>query len=262
MQAKSETNVKVIDVSHHQGSISWDKVKADGVQGAIIKATEGRTGIDLKFSSNATGAVSAGIKIGFYHYARPENNSPEDEAANFYRNVKGYKADFPHVLDVEGEASKIGAAALTKWCVKWLQEVERLTGHPAMVYTGASFAKTYLGKDLAAWPLWVAHYGVNKPMDNPTWPAWSVFQYTSSGSVKGITGNVDMNVMEKAFFDKHTKPVPAPVVEIVPKVVIGDKLVTTGKIIDGRMEAQIAVVLDAAGVPYHWDNTTKKLYLL
>lgn len=262
MQSKSATNVKVIDVSHHQGSIDWAKVKASGVKGAFIKATEGKTGVDLKFSSNAAQAFAQGLKIGYYHYARPENNAPEDEAATFYRNVKGLPVDFPHVLDVEGESALLGAK-LTDWCVRWLTAVEKLSGHPAMVYTGGSFAKSYLGAALSKWPLWIAHYGVDKPMDNPTWSSWSVFQYTSGGSVPGIAGNVDMNAMEMDFYNKYSdEPIAPPAAPIIPKVVKGDKLVVTGELLDGRMHAPLASVLDAAGVPYHWDNETKKLYLL
>jgi GH25 family lysozyme M1 (1,4-beta-N-acetylmuramidase) len=139
-------------------------------------------------------------------------NDPYTEAVNFAKAVKGFAADFPHVLDVEGEADNVGPDKLTAWCVTWLQEVEKLTGHPAMIYTGASFAKSNLGKALAKWPLWVAHYGTNQPMANSIWQTWSVFQYTSSGSVKGIVGNVDVNAMEKAFFEKYVQT------EVKPKM--------------------------------------------
>ncbi|PWV90274.1 GH25 family lysozyme M1 (1,4-beta-N-acetylmuramidase) [Paenibacillus cellulosilyticus] len=203
MQAKAASNIKVIDVSHHQGAIDWVSVKADGVQGAFIKASEGRTGVDTKFSTNAKAAVAAGVKVGFYHYAHPENNSALVEAAKFADTVKGYAADFPHVLDVEGDAASVGGGKLSAWCVAWLQEVERLTGHPTMIYTGASFAKSYLGNQLASYPLWIAHYGVSTPMANSTWDKWSVFQYTDVGKVKGISGNVDTNAMEKSFFEKY-----------------------------------------------------------
>ncbi|WP_336772288.1 GH25 family lysozyme [Paenibacillus sp. MMO-58] len=224
MQSKSASNVKVIDVSHYQGVINWAAVKSDGVQGVMIKATEGRTDTDEKLDANAKGAAAAGLPIGFYHYAHPENNnSAIDEAAKFAGTVKGYKATFPHALDVEGAAANVGAAKLTAWCLAWLQEVERLTGHPAMIYTGGSFAKTNLGAQLRPWPLWVAHYGVNTPMANTTWDKWSVFQYTSTGVVKGITGNVDVNAMEKEFFDKFTTTVAVYKMEEVEVYVDGVK---------------------------------------
>ncbi|ACT03772.1 glycoside hydrolase family 25 protein [Paenibacillus sp. JDR-2] len=203
MQAKSASNIKIIDVSHHQGLINWAAVKSDGVQGAFIKATEGRTILDDKLEVNSKGAAEAGLAIGFYHYAHPENNDPLVEAAWFANALKGFAAQFPHVLDVEGKASTVGGEQLSKWCLAWLQEVERLTGHPTMIYSGASFAKTYLNKQVASFPLWIAHYGVETPMPNSTWDKWCVFQYTSSGNVKGIAGKVDINAMEFDFFDKH-----------------------------------------------------------
>lgn len=261
MQSKSTSNVKVIDVSHHQGVINWAAVKSDGVLGALIKATEGRTEVDEKLDVNAKGAAAAGLVIGFYHYAHPENNnSPLDEAAKFASTVKGYKAIFPHVLDVEGKAEKIGAAKLTAWCLAWLQEVERLTSHPTMIYTGANFAKTNLGKQLAPWPLWVAHYGVNTPMANTTWNQWSVFQYTSSGAVKGITGNVDVNAMEKAFYDKYTTTEDVYKMEQVEVYVDGKK------INDGLLDNKAGItyvpvrsIAEAFGMAVKWNSDTRRV---
>lgn len=255
MQAKSASNVKVIDVSHHQndrGSIDWKATKADGVAGAFIKATEGGTGIDKKFSSNAQGAALAGLKVGFYHYAHPELNDPYTEAANFYRTVKSFKADFPHVLDVEGEAA--GNKDLTAWCATWLQEVERLSGHPAMIYTGASFAKSYLGKALAKWPLWIAHYGTDKPMANNTWNTWSVFQHTSSGIVKGIVGNVDVNAMEKAFYDQFVEQEAKPKMNekdaaAIIKLLSGAHELTTDKEARAEIHRLANEVRKTAGIP-------------
>lgn len=221
MQARQASDVKGIDVSHWQGSIDWKKVAADGVKYVFIKATDGASKIDLKLSSNATGAAAAGLKVGFYHFARPDLNAPETEAANFFRNVKQYKTDFPLALDVEGEemAQKVGAAALTAWCVKFLQALEKLSGGPVMIYTGASFAKSYLGAALAKWPLWIANYGAETPMANSTWSTWAAFQYSDKGSVAGIAGNVDMNAMERSFYDKYAPaPQPQPVKEEVEEL--------------------------------------------
>ena len=78
-----------------------------------------------------------------------------------------------------------------------------------MIYSGASFAKTYLGRELGQWPLWIAHYGTNKPMGNDTWDEWAVFQYTSTGTIDGIAGNVDLNAMEEAFYNRYAGAVQA-----------------------------------------------------
>ena len=203
MQAKSSTNIKGIDVSRWQGVIDWTKVAADGVRYAFVKATEGVTGVDAKLKANALGANAAGVKVGYYHYARPENNEAVAEARHFAAAVAGYPCHWPLALDVEGEASKLGAVALTRWCEAFLTELERASGRRAMIYSGASFVKTYLGKELAGWPLWIAHYGVDKPMSNPTWDRWSVFQYSDKGRVAGIQGNVDLNAMEAEFYGRY-----------------------------------------------------------
>ncbi|SFJ44585.1 lysozyme [Paenibacillus sp. UNC496MF] len=265
MQARSASDIKVIDVSHHQNDrrpIDWKAVKAGGVAGAFIKATEGGASKDPTFAANASGAAAAGLEVGFYHYAHPELNSAVTEAAHFVSVVKGIKADFPHALDVEGQASKIGAEALTAWCVAWLQEVERLTGHAAMIYSGGSFARTYLGKALGKWSLWIAHYGATTPMANNTWSQWAAFQYTSSGTVDGIKGNVDINAMEKEFFDKYTgiPGIPQPTAEDTIKVVVNDKLVSYGRMIDGHVFLPLRDLGKALGVIVEWTAAEGKPY--
>lgn len=264
MQAKSESNVKVIDVSRHQGAIDWAKVKADGAVGAFIKATEGGSLFDDTFAVNTTGAFSNGIKVGFYHYAHPELNNAIKEAAFFAKTVASKHADFPHVLDVEGAASKLGAAALTEWCVAWLNEVERLTGHLTMIYTGGSFAKSYLQKPLAKWPLWIAHYGATTPMANSTWSAWSVFQFTSSGKVAGIAGNVDVNAMERVFFNKYGGTAlvpPQATAEDTIKIVVNDKLAAYGRIIEGHAYLPLRQLGEALNVTVEWNTFEKVPYV-
>jgi lysozyme len=270
MQSRNSSNVNIIDVSHHQGTIDWGAVaayKINGlpIQGVIMKASEGVTGVDDKLIRNVAGAKGTGLATGYYHYAHPERNEPEKEAQHFFRSVWGYPAQLPLVLDVEGEAAKVGRVALTKWCLAWLQEVKRLSGHDVMIYTGASFARSYLGKELAAFPLWVAHYGANTPMANGTWDKWSVFQYSSTGRVDGISGNVDMNVMDKTFFDKLTKP--AATVTLQPtdtdnvKVVVNDKLAAFGRNMDGHIYLPLRKLGEALGKSVHWDNENKLPYV-
>ncbi|MFC4808871.1 GH25 family lysozyme [Paenibacillus sp. GCM10023250] len=265
MQSKSASNVKIIDVSHHQsdrGAIDWAAVREDGVAGAFIKASEGGSGRDKAFAANAAGAAAAGLKVGFYHYAHPELNAPKAEAANFVRAVEGRKADFPHVLDVEGEAKQIGAEKLTAWCAEWLQEVERLAGHPVMIYTGASFARSNLGQALGKWPLWVAHYDTDTPMANPTWAQWAVFQYTSEGAVNGIRGNVDVNAMEQSFFDAYGgRPDGQSADEDAVKIVVNDKLAGYGRILDGHAYAPLQQLGDALGLQVAWNEKESAPYV-
>ena len=203
------------------------------------------------------------LRIGFYHYAHPELNDAGKEAANFAKTAAGCKTDFPHVLDVEGEASKVPDEQLTAWCVEWLETVEKLTGHPAMLYTGASFAKSNLRKPLGKWPLWIAHYDTDRPMANDTWSEWAVFQYTSEGTVAGISGNVDVNAMEQAFFDNYAV-LPATsgqTVEDAVKIVVNDKLAANGRLIDGHAYLPLRQLGEALGVPVEWNAAEATPYV-
>ncbi|PPA86310.1 GH25 family lysozyme [Brevibacillus laterosporus] len=106
----------------------------------------------------------------------------------------------PLVLDIETDKG-LTAEQITTFCLAFLTHVKENTGKTPMIYTGAYFAKRNLGKSLASFPLWVAHYNTNQPMLNPTWSRWAVFQYSDCGKVAGIKGNVDMNCMEKEFWN-------------------------------------------------------------
>ncbi|WP_240415043.1 glycoside hydrolase family 25 protein [Paenibacillus periandrae] len=203
MQSRNTNNIKVIDVSIHQGFIDWVAVAADGVQGVLIKATEGVGFQDSNLTRNAEGAAAAGLKVGYYHYARPETgNNVLDEVYSFLAAIDGLPVDLPLVLDVEDKAAQLGSAKLTDWSYTWLTEIQIRSGHRVMLYTGASFARSYLGSKLGEFPLWVAHYGATTPMSNSTWEKWAVFQYSESERVAGIAGNVDMNEMDLAFWNE------------------------------------------------------------
>jgi lysozyme len=117
----------------------------------------------------------------------------------------------PYVLDLEGEASKIDKAPLSLWAYTFLKEVQRLAGAGVMLYTGAYFARDNLNNILAEFPLWIAHYGTQTPLDNNTWKEWTMFQYSSTGSVPGILGNVDLNEINGSVDElaKKFKDVPA-----------------------------------------------------
>jgi GH25 family lysozyme M1 (1,4-beta-N-acetylmuramidase) len=103
------------------------------------------------------------------------------------------------VLDVETPFTGLDANRLRTWIRVWVKRVAKRLGRKPMIYTNASswsatgntteFAK-------AKYPLWVAEWGVSRPSvpaDNWASRGWSVWQYTSSGTVAGISGRVDMN---------------------------------------------------------------------
>lgn len=161
--------LKGIDISEWQ-AISPTAYKAYDF--IVIKATEGKTYDDPNMSSHAQNALNNGQLIGFYHYARPENNSAEDEAEHFLRVVKPYIGKAVLALDYEGTALRYGA----EWALKWLDAVYKKTGVRPMIYLQGSQVKNYKSVMEKDYGLWVAHWGVDTPSIAP-WSFYAMWQY-------------------------------------------------------------------------------------
>ncbi|GAB1769194.1 GH25 family lysozyme [Priestia sp. RMT2NF4] len=206
MQNRNNQNIKVIDVSHHNGTIDWAKVASDGVKGAYIKLTEGTTFLDKKSYDNYIGAKNAGLRVGFYHFAHADND-PIAEVNFFLNKLGSMKVDLPHCLDLEENKGKT-KAQVTAFAVRWMEYIERKTSITPILYTGYSFIKSNFTSAVARYPLWIARYsgsnrskGFTNPGDTAIWDRWSMFQYTDQGKVNGIKGNVDINEMDLDFFN-------------------------------------------------------------
>lgn len=201
------TQIKGIDVSHHQGSIDWKKVKADGVQFAFIKATQG---VGYKFvdffRNNAPVALGNEVNTGAYHYAT-FSTVPEAvaEAKYFVSVIKDFKLTYPLVCDLEENKKKVSRKQLTDALIAFLEYLEN-AGYFAMWYTYDDFLDTQLDESrLVPYAGWCAHYGgslVNKA---------DIWQYSRNGRVNGISGDVDMNWSYRDFaaeISNKNKPAP------------------------------------------------------
>ena len=180
-----------IDVSHWQGSIDWAAVRGSGVDFAFIKATEGGTYTDPRFARNWAAAADAGVMRGAYHYFRP-NVDPVTQAENFLRAARIGPNDLPAVLDVE-TSDGVAGDALLRAVRTWLETVERATGKRPIVYTYPDFWNRYASGPVGPYPLWIANYGRDQPLVPIGWTDWTFWQYTSTGRVPGIVGDVDQN---------------------------------------------------------------------
>ncbi|WP_458117994.1 GH25 family lysozyme [Bacillus sp. PK6-026] len=177
--------IKGIDVSHWQGNINWKKVAGDGIKFAFIKATEGTTLKDNKFVTNISGANAVGIKTGAYHFARFGSKSEALAEARFFLSVANkVRLTYPLVLDLEVNQRNVSKSVLTDAAVAFLREVEK-AGYFAMIYSGKYCLDESKMKPFA---LWVARYNSTLGRHADIW------QYSSSGKVSGISGNVDMNI--------------------------------------------------------------------
>jgi GH25 family lysozyme M1 (1,4-beta-N-acetylmuramidase) len=187
--------VKGIDVSQYQGTINWTSVKNDGVHYALIRVSDGLNFPDPKFDQNWTGSRSAGVKHGAYQFFEPAQD-PIAQADMLLSKIHSQIGadDLPPMLDVEVTGG-LGPSAVAAAVKKWVDHVTSKVGRPPIIYTGVYFWRDQVGgANETASPLFLAQYTSAACPDIPApWTNWAIWQWTSTGSVAGISGNVDMD---------------------------------------------------------------------
>lgn len=179
--------LKGIDISHHN---KYDIFPKNGKKPAIdfskhdfiiMKATEGRTYVDPMMERYLS-LLQPEQLYGFYHFARPENNSAKEEAMNFCDTIRNWAEDAMLVLDWEAKAVQCPI----QWAVDWCKYVEEKYGKKPLIYCSSWYTKKcapLFDEDIG---LWVAHY-TNK--GKPTvyiYPTWAMWQYTSEPYDKDV----------------------------------------------------------------------------
>lgn len=189
--------LKGIDVSRYQSDIDWQKVKAAGVQFAIIKAGYGKYAYqeDPCFEDNIEGAYNAGIPVGVYWYSYADTVAEAKQEAEVCLTViKPYKdmITLPVFFDQEYEPAILAAgnSIRTQCCVAFIKAIEA-AGYKAGLYGSQDWLDNKIDDSQipATATVWVAQYG-----DKCTYKGrYTIWQYTSSGKVNGISGRVDTN---------------------------------------------------------------------
>lgn len=199
--------IKGIDVSKYQGTIDWKKVKAAGVDIAIIRVGfrgygSGTICADKTFDTNMKNAIAAGVEVGVYFFSQAINESEAKAEAEYcISKCAEYNLTYPIYIDMEkDDTGRVADAGLNTAKRTAIANTFCMTvaesGYIGGVYANKSWLNTKL--DSASlqktWAIWLAHY-TNCTNYTGEYDLW---QYTSTGSVNGISGAVDMNV----YFDK------------------------------------------------------------
>ena len=186
--------VKGIDVSYYDGTIDWNAVKASGVVYAFIRVSDGTGFHDPQFATYWAASRAAGVLHGAYQYFEPSQDPTAQ--ADLLLTTMGTKQpdDLPPVIDVEttGGLSSSGVAAAVQ---TWVTHVTQAIGRPPIIYTGGPFWESSVGDaNMSTSPLWHAQYtSAACPNIASAWSDWAFWQYTDTGSVGGISGQVDVN---------------------------------------------------------------------
>ena len=201
VQAVSGTASLGIDVSKWQGEIDWDKVKNDGIEFVIIRcgyrgSVTGTLVEDPYFEQNIRGATAAGLQVGVYFFTQAVNEvEAVEEASMVVSLIRDYELTYPVFIDTEGaggsgRADSLSVERRTAVCEAFCTTVEN-AGFEAGVYASRNwYNKNLETAFLDDFVIWLAEYR-SVPLYQGYYQMW---QYTSKGSVNGISGNVDMNI--------------------------------------------------------------------
>ncbi|MBM4376189.1 MAG: hypothetical protein FJ095_13990 [Deltaproteobacteria bacterium] len=182
-----------IDVSYYQGKPNWQAVAASGQRFAITRIGDG-TFMDPEFDSNYEQIRELGMVRGAYQFFRSGKDPIALAELALGKLGELGPGDLSPVLDVE-DADDAPPEEMTEKVLAWVKHVEAATGRKPIIYTGYYFWKDYVKTTaLAEYPLWHAQYTAAECPNIPdAWKNWAIWQYSSTGSVPGISGNVDMN---------------------------------------------------------------------
>ncbi len=192
-----------IDVSRYQENIDWAAVKGAGVQFAMLRLGyrgygTGALVMDPYFQQNIQGAQANGIEVGVYFFSQAITPEEGAEEARFCLNaLKGYHITYPIVFDWESYDSSLEPRTdglddkiLTQCAVAFCEEVEA-AGYQSMVYSNLTYFYLHFDlNQLVDYPLWLAQYN-SRPSFYYHFDIW---QYSGTGKVPGIDGNVDLNI--------------------------------------------------------------------
>lgn len=201
-----QVSKKGIDVSRYQGEIDWERVRADGVEFAFIRAGirgygTGKLVPEEGFAGNLAAAVNAGVEVGAYFFSQAVTEEEAVEEADLVIDaLSGNGLSYPVVYDLEkvksadGRMNGMSREEMTKVCLAFLNRISE-AGYTPMIYGNLeTFCLMLDMKQLEAYPKWLAYYNKEEIYFPYEFEIW---QYSEKGRVDGINGDVDLNIQMK-----------------------------------------------------------------
>lgn len=234
---------KGIDVSYSQGKLDWKKIKAAGIQFAILRCGFGddiKKQDDAQFANNVKGCESNGIPWGVYLYSYATNlTQAESEVQHVLRLLKGKIPTYPVYIDMEDADGykakrKVPNKMCADICAYFCERLTRL-GYLAGVYANKDWLENKINDDrLKKYPVWVAQWPSqwNENSKSSYKGAHGMWQYSNSGIVNGIKKSVDLDISYEDYpaiikskeLNGYKKPVVKPVEKKTSEIEIGDKI--------------------------------------
>ncbi len=200
-----------IDISHHNYLPDWNVIKNAGVSFVYVKTTEGVGTPDPKAKENAEKANALDLRIGYYHFCRPDKrnggtvvsdaNAEATDVLNRFSKLPAY--DLPLVLDLEDQQSwdtNLQPDEYLTWIETFLNKIKQNTGKDCAIYSRTE----YLDRRLPAnhnlkCKLWISYYPAHPDCKNVKcpkgWSDWVMWQYTEHGII-GNNSRIDFNILK------------------------------------------------------------------
>jgi len=190
--------VRGMDVSHWQGSIDWPAVRAQGGRFVYIKATEGKSFTDPKFSSNSSGSAASGLFHGAYHFALPDRSTGKTQADYLIDHGGGWSADgrtLPPMLDIEYNPYDRNAACyglspreMVTWVTAFSNEVRARTSRYPTIYTTTNWWTICTDNSPRFGPtnpLFIARWSTTVGLLPAGWATYTLWQHANAGPFPG-----------------------------------------------------------------------------
>lgn len=207
-----------VDISYHNDTVNFKKMKDAGVDFAILRVgyrgygSSGSLNADKNFTTYIKDALAAGLPVGVYFYSQAITTSEARDEANYVLNkIKSYKIDLPVIFDYEfaevstgrldsaWKSGKLNKTKMTDIAMTFCEAVEN-AGYDAMVYANKSFFTEQLDHEKIEqqYGIWLAHYTTNTNYSGD----YDIWQFSSTGKISGVSGDVDCNFMYTFKQDK------------------------------------------------------------
>lgn len=200
MRTLDNVNIKGIDVSRHNGSIDWERVKESGISFAILRAGFGKENpnqIDRQFEKNYSECKRLGIPVGAYHYSYAVTPADARSELEFFLKIIGGKQfEYPLYYDVEDKKlDGCSAKTVTDNIIEFCRGLEK-AGYYAGIYCNTYWLNERIERErVEGFDIWLADWRKNPD----TRAAKGMWQYSSTGRINGIVGDVDLDIAYKNY---------------------------------------------------------------
>lgn len=205
-------NVHGIDVSEHNGTLDWKKIKASGIRFAIIRTGYGVSHEDIQFQANMTGALEQNLPVGVYHFSYALNvEGAKREAAFVLKLLEPYKGNIslPVFFDFEydtidyaaRQGVTLGRQAFNDHAVAFLEAIQS-AGYTPGIYYNLDYKTRFVDASrLGNYVQWYAQYN-----STASWDGYDIWQRSSTHKITGLSGTFDLNVAREQLMLTSNMP--------------------------------------------------------